>query len=120
MDPSLYPEPEKYKGFRFHDLHEEAQKKREEEAKNVSDEKRSSPSVAYAASHPASMAFGYGRHACPGRFFASAEIKAIMVYLLMNYDFKFPKGKPERPQSLQVETQNLPNHEATLMFKRRN
>lgn len=119
MDPSLYPEPEKYKGFRFHDLHEEAQKKREEEAKNASDEKRSAPSVAYAASHPASMAFGYGRHACPGRFFASAEIKAIMVYLLMNYDFKFPKGKTERPQSLQVETQNLPNHEARLMFKRR-
>ncbi|KAK2616584.1 hypothetical protein QQS21_000407 [Conoideocrella luteorostrata] len=119
MDADLYPEPEKFKGFRFHDLHEVSRQQQQDDVKGATDKQRSAPSVAYAASHPASMAFGYGRHACPGRFFASAEIKAIMVYLLMNYEFKFPENKPVRPPSLQVETQNLPNHEAKIMFRRR-
>lgn len=70
-------------------------------------------------SHLESMAFGYGRHACPGRFFASAEIKAIMVYLPMNYDFKFPDDRTERPPSLIFETQNSPNHMGRILFKRR-
>ncbi|KAL5041783.1 hypothetical protein BDW71DRAFT_217425 [Aspergillus fruticulosus] len=107
MDPALYPEPEVFQGFRFADL----QKKRDAGEKVAS--------LAYAASHPTSMAFGYGRHACPGRFFASAEIKAIMAYLIMNYDFRFPADKPDRPPSLPFETQYLPNHEARVMFKRR-
>ncbi|CEJ91133.1 Putative Cytochrome p450 [[Torrubiella] hemipterigena] len=111
MDPEIYPEPEKFKGFRFHDINK---------AKETAGLKESSgPSVAYAAAHPGSMAFGYGRHACPGRFFASAEIKAIMVYLLVNYDFKFPEDRPQRPPSLLFETQNLPNAGGRIMFKRR-
>jgi cytochrome P450 len=64
------------------------------------------------------MAFGYGRHACPGRFFASNEIKAIMGYLLLNYDMKFAEGQT-RPKSLLFETQNLPDHEATVLFRKR-
>ncbi|PKY00091.1 putative cytochrome P450 [Aspergillus campestris IBT 28561] len=107
MDAALYPEPEEFKGFRFHDLQKE----------KVSGEK--GPPVVYATSHPSSMAFGYGRHACPGRFFASAEIKAIMAYLIRNYDFKFPQDGQDRPPSLLFETQNLPNPTGRVMFKRR-
>ncbi|KAF4910820.1 Ent-kaurene oxidase [Colletotrichum fructicola] len=104
MDPEIFPEPQTFKGFRF-----------DETASN----ERGKSSVAFAAAHPASMAFGYGRHACPGRFFASAEIKAIMVYLLRNYDFKFPESQAERPSSLIFETQNLPNPAGRIMFKKR-
>ncbi|KAL4972598.1 putative cytochrome P450 [Aspergillus desertorum] len=107
MGPALCPDPGVFQGFRFADL----QKKRDAGEKGTS--------FAYAASHPTSMTFGYGRHACPGRFFASAEIRAIMAYLIMNYDFRFPAGKPDRPPSLPFETQYLPNHEARVMFKRR-
>lgn len=113
MDPKFLDEPHEYKGFRFDELSKENTK-----LNNTADDEKK-PSVAYAASHPSSMAFGYGRHACPGRNFASAEIKAIMVHLLMNYEFKFPKGKPQRPPSLVVETQNLPNPSGRIMFKRR-
>lgn len=109
MNPALYPEPTKFKGFRFHDLQKEKEKEPGEKA----------PSVVYATSHPSSMAFGYGRHACPGRFFASAEIKAIMAYLIRNYDFKFPEKSQGRPTSLLFETQNLPNPMGRVMFKRR-
>ena len=41
-----------------------------------------------------------------------------MVYMLMNYDMKFKEGQ-KRPESLLFETQNLPNHEATVLFRRR-
>ncbi|KAK1977251.1 putative cytochrome P450 [Colletotrichum cereale] len=111
MDPELFPEPELFKGFRFDEMASKPSKDAQKE--------KAEPSVVYAAAHPASMAFGYGRHACPGRFFASAEIKAIMVYLLTKYDFKFPDGQTERPPSLIFETQNLPNPAGRIMFKRR-
>ncbi|KAI1818685.1 putative cytochrome P450 [Poronia punctata] len=104
MDPEIYPEPEKFDGFRFE---KERAKKGENAGRQV-----------YAASNHDSMAFGYGRHACPGRFFASNEIKAIMGYLLLNYDMKFAPGQT-RPKSLLFETQNLPDHEATVLFRRR-
>lgn len=116
MDPKIFPEPEIFKGFRF-----------TEAASNVhTGPENKAPSAAFAAAHPSSMSFGYGRHACPGRFFASAEIKAIMVYLLRNYDFKFPPPSQaekslgeQRPKSLIFETQNLPNPGGRILFKRR-
>jgi len=38
--------------------------------------------------------FGAVRHACPGRFFASQEIKLMMAYIVMNFDFKVDGGRP--------------------------
>lgn len=105
MDPEVYPNPEEFDGFRF--------------AKLRSSDGPNTARLVYAASNLESMAFGYGRHACPGRFFADCEIKMIMVYLLTNYDFRFPEGVTERPPSFAAETQFLPNHEAKIMLKAR-
>jgi cytochrome P450 len=38
------------------------------------------------------MSFGFGRHACPGRFFAANEIKLILSRILLDYDIKMPDG----------------------------
>ncbi|KAI8154212.1 Cytochrome P450 monooygenase 1 [Colletotrichum sp. SAR 10_70] len=38
---------------------------------------------------PEHLAFGHGLHSCPGRFFASNEIKVILVYLLIKYEWKW-------------------------------
>ncbi|OJJ55238.1 hypothetical protein ASPSYDRAFT_71738 [Aspergillus sydowii CBS 593.65] len=35
------------------------------------------------------LAFGHGRHSCPGRFFAANEIKVILTYLLLGFEWKF-------------------------------
>lgn len=32
------------------------------------------------------LSFGHGQHACPGRFFASNEIKVLLVEMLKRYD----------------------------------
>lgn len=43
------------------------------------------------------LGFGYGKHACPGRFLAGTEIKIALAHLLLNYNWKF---KGEEPKSL--------------------
>lgn len=52
------------------------------------------------------------------RFFASDEIKAIVVYLLENYEMKFPKGQT-RPAGIKFETENIPDPSVKVMFKRK-
>jgi cytochrome P450 len=37
---------------------------------------------------PDHLVFGHGRHACPGRFFAAMELKAMLAHILINYDLK--------------------------------
>ncbi|KAI1409846.1 cytochrome P450 [Hypoxylon sp. FL1857] len=106
MDPKLYPNPETFDGLRFTKL------------RQTTDDPAVKGKAQFVAANPQSMAFGYGRHACPGRFFAGDEIKAITMYLLNNYDIKFAEGQT-RPKSLEVETQFLPDHAATILCRKR-
>jgi ent-kaurene oxidase len=110
MDPTIYPEPEKFDGWRFYNMKQD-----------ITD-KGTAGKLAFSSSNHESMTFGYGRHACPGRWFAGNEIKMIMAYLLENYEFRFPDGKTgleNRPPSMNVETQFLPNHDAMIEVRRR-
>ena len=118
MDPSIYPDPETFDGFRFSKLRSSSNPS----SNNNNALSPNTARLAYAASNLESMSFGYGRHACPGRFFADCEIKMIMAYLLLNYEFRFAgstEGIEGRPVSLMAETQCLPNHEAKVMVKGR-
>jgi cytochrome P450 len=108
MDPSIYPDPEKFDGYRFTKL----------KANMSEDSSKDSGKHSFASINHSSMGFGYGKHACPGRFFATNEIKLILSHLLMEYDFKLPEGQ-SRPQSTVFETQNLPDHHAEVLFRKR-
>lgn len=50
---------------------------------------------------PNNLTFGYGRHACPGRFFAINEIKMIVGRAILDYDIKLD-GCTERYPNLQI------------------
>lgn len=102
MDAALHPQPDVFSGFRF------------VEARATD----TTIKAGYATSNATSMAFGYGQHACPGRFFAANEIKAIMAQILLQYDFKYPEGV-SRPPSVLCETQCLPNPTGRMLFKKR-
>jgi hypothetical protein len=69
--------------------------------------------------------FGHGRWACPGRFFASNEIKAILIQLLERYDIGVgPAGQGEggewkRPSTFSVDMGYYPDPSASLYFRDR-
>ncbi|KAF2015074.1 cytochrome P450 [Aaosphaeria arxii CBS 175.79] len=63
--------------------------------------------------------FGSGRQACPGRWYASAQIKLVLCLLLTEYDFKFPNGQTERPKNWVKDEKTGPNMEQMILFRRR-
>lgn len=99
-DPELVPNPTKFDGLRHYRLAttvkmSASRKGDGESARAVHDFSFSTPS-------PTALSFGYGKAACPGRFFASLIIKMVFVKLLSEYDFQFvPKsdGRPGRRPS---------------------
>jgi cytochrome P450 len=67
--------------------------------------------VTTTASH---MGFGHGQHACPGRFFASNEIKVALCHLLLKYDFALVDGKVAEPISFEGGSSVNPKVEVSL------
>lgn len=64
------------------------------------------------------IAFGHGRHACPGRFFAANELKGMMAHLVVTYDVKMEK-EGVIPDPTWIATNCRPNDKAEVMFRRR-
>lgn len=56
----------------------------------------------FAQSGPDFSVFGGGRHLCPGRFFASNEVKLAMAHVLGKYDIKLADGYTSRPIDMGV------------------
>jgi len=71
------------------------------------------------------ITFGAGRHACPGRFFASNEIKVVLVEILKRYDIGLgPEGQGEgetytRPKLLEIDTFMAPDPYAKVYVRNR-
>lgn len=66
---------------------------------------------------PASLGFGHGKHACPGRFFASNEIKVALCHLLMKYNWELPPG--QNIEAHVVEFSQTANSLAKLNVRKR-
>ncbi|PPJ58923.1 hypothetical protein CBER1_11522 [Cercospora berteroae] len=67
---------------------------------------------------PDNLGFGHGQHACPGRFFASNEIKIVLCYLLIQYDWRFEPGKSALPDIPFEHVLNA-NPETVVQYKSR-
>lgn len=64
------------------------------------------------------LMFGYGRHACPGRFFAANEIKMLLANLVLYFDFKNEDGSMIRYKNIEMGRQTSPDPRKQLLFKR--
>ncbi|KAK6063592.1 cytochrome P450 monooxygenase [Seiridium cupressi] len=102
-DPELYPEPEKLDAYRFLNLRAYAGK---------------SNTWQHTAMTPEHLGFGYGDHGCPGRFFASNELKIALSFLLLNYDWKLPDTR-ENPTFISFGIGNLLSPLCRLSYRRR-
>lgn len=104
-DESIFPEPTTYDGYRFYKIRQEPGNENKHQLVMTSQEH---------------MGFGYGLHACPGRFFASNEIKVLLVHLLMKYDWKFAEDQhQQRPKSYEIGTEIVCDPTVKLLFKAR-
>ena len=102
-DPKVYPEPEKFNPYRFLAA-----------TSDVGD----SDKYKFISPDPTYLGFGYGKHACPGRFFAVNELKIAMCYLLMLYEWKFPHG-PQKPAVVAQAVINKKDPKARVLYRRR-
>ncbi|CAJ2505514.1 Uu.00g129080.m01.CDS01 [Anthostomella pinea] len=110
QDPELYKNPETFDAHRFLDLRNgtvpdpHGYKNREQHQ--------------FVTVTKDFMHFGYGRHACPGRFFAANEIKLILARVLLDYDMRLPDGVTERYANLSMGASAFPDPTKEVLFKR--
>ncbi|KAI0021893.1 cytochrome P450 [Xylariomycetidae sp. FL0641] len=110
-DGDLYPDPETFRPFRFAERREQL---------GADGEKSSyvqSARQAFATTSPDYAAFGHGRHACPGRFFAAAELKLMLAYLVLHYDIDVRPGT--RPRNTWFGINRVPPMTAEIRVRRR-
>nr|GAT45049.1 predicted protein [Mycena chlorophos] len=81
-DPGNYDDPDVFDGFRFA---RERQAQRTDANFDPSKEVFGRQMITTGPEH---LPFGTGKHACPGRFFAATELKAMLAHLVINYDVK--------------------------------
>ncbi|KAJ9612674.1 hypothetical protein H2204_015015 [Knufia peltigerae] len=83
LDPALWENPDTFDGFRFERL-------------------RSAPGNELKYQHTTTgvdnINFGHGIWACPGRHFASSQMKVVLAHLLQHYDIKLEDGKEKSRQ----------------------
>ena len=91
----------------------------------------------YVNTAPDYISFGHGKHAwygffslrcrieddvqtlrSPGRFFAANELKALVAFLVLNYDFKLA-GDGKEPKNVYSFENVIPDPTAQLMFRKR-
>ncbi|KAH7346207.1 cytochrome P450 [Rhexocercosporidium sp. MPI-PUGE-AT-0058] len=87
ISPENYPSPTPFDGLRFYNLSDSETSA----GSNVNINRHQLTSIA-----STSLAFGIGKHACPGRFFAAVKAKLVLVELLERYEFML-KEKEGRP-----------------------
>ncbi|KAJ7086865.1 cytochrome P450 [Mycena belliarum] len=115
-DPDNYANPEVFDGFRF-------SRQRKAGAATAADPDDAKASGAFFSGHMVNtstehVAFGHGRHACPGRFFAATELKTMFAHMLINYDVK-AEVEGVRPPDLFFGEIRMPSSKGRIMIRKR-
>ncbi|KAJ5993271.1 cytochrome P450 [Penicillium sp. IBT 35674x] len=104
MDSSVWPDGDKYDGYRFANLRKNA--------------KNSLTSPFQLTSTSANhMGFGHGKQACPGRHYAAVFGKILLCHVILKYDFKVILPEAGR---IQLRGHNiLPHADIKINIRRR-
>ncbi|TDZ14777.1 Cytochrome P450 monooygenase 1 [Colletotrichum orbiculare MAFF 240422] len=102
-DSSLYENPDTYDPYRFVNM----RKTKGKEATSL-----------LVTTTENFMAFGHGRLACPGRFFAANQIKTSLVHLLLKYDWRPAEGYVREPLKFDFVEQFDPMSKVAMRRRR--
>ena len=102
-DTDLYPDADRSDPLRFYRLRQEAKDGGAVEKAALNQ---------FVSVTSENLTFGFGRHACPGRFFAANEIKMVLANALLRYDFKAIDGTTGRYPNIEYAhmVSNLPTY----------
>ncbi|PKS08122.1 hypothetical protein jhhlp_005397 [Lomentospora prolificans] len=109
-DDEVFPDAENFDPLRFYRLREIA--KEQSVAESALNQ--------FVSVSQNSLGFGYGRHACPGRFFAANEIKLILIHAMLTYDIGLVGDSKERYPNIEFAHMCIPDSKRELLFKARN
>ncbi|KAF2188053.1 cytochrome P450 [Zopfia rhizophila CBS 207.26] len=102
--PEIYPSPHEFVPDRFL-------------LKRESGDAAANNKWQFVTTSPEHLGFGHGRHACPGRFFASNEIKVALVHLLLKYEWKYgEEGK--MPELVVGHSPSVPINQKVMCRRR--
>ncbi|CAH0021068.1 unnamed protein product [Clonostachys rhizophaga] len=99
VDEAFYEDPEVFDGQRSFKL-------RQGESQAMKHQ--------YISTGRTDLRWGYGRHACPGRFLADAEMKMPLSELLLHFDVKNPEGQG-RHANIAFDNNVMPDPTKTVM-----
>ncbi|KAL0579192.1 hypothetical protein V5O48_002814 [Marasmius crinis-equi] len=102
-DENNYGDASRFDPLRFYDI-------REKEGRSVRHQMMTP--------EPGYVAFGMGKHACPGRFFAAVELKALVSHALLTYDLKYDEGV-SMPGIEWFAATSFANTKGEIMFRKR-
>ncbi|KAG5800964.1 hypothetical protein H9Q69_000091 [Fusarium xylarioides] len=105
MNRELFQDPETFDGFRSYKI-----RMASEEARNTSQ---------MVTVGKKDLTWGYGRHACPGRYIAEVVVKLLTIEFLTRYDIRLPDDTKERPKNIEFEGLVIPDPEWRLSMKKR-
>jgi cytochrome P450 len=103
QDDSIFPQSSKFDAFRWSRLRDQP-----------GNENR----YQFVTTSPTHINFGHGKDACPGRFFASQEIKLLLAHTLLHYDICL-ENPGRLPQPNWYDRSRRPNQTARVLFRAR-
>ncbi|KAG9233638.1 putative Ent-kaurene oxidase [Amylocarpus encephaloides] len=108
-DEKIYPRAHEFDPLRFYTPggHDNG------DGKSKFSKNKRSPLV---TTSPHFMGFSHGRHSCPGRFFASQQLKIVLAYVATNYEIEPLETRPAN--NWFVGSSGPPLH-ATIRIRRR-
>ncbi|KAM0338872.1 hypothetical protein ACHAPU_011154 [Fusarium lateritium] len=107
-DSYIFPKADEFDPLRFYRLRTQA--KDEGSVEKAANNQ-------FVSVNQSSLTFGYGRHACPGRFFAANEIKMILAHALLRYDVKLVGSETKRYSNMEFAHMSIPDPSRNLLFK---
>ncbi|KAK1709703.1 cytochrome P450 [Colletotrichum acutatum] len=105
MDQDLFQNPEVFDGLRFYRM------------RVATEEARSSNQMVTVGKKD--LTWGYGRHACPGRYVAEVAMKLLLIEYITRYDIRLSGDLRTRPKNIEFEGLVIPDPDWELLLTSR-
>ncbi|KAH8768968.1 cytochrome P450 [Diaporthe sp. PMI_573] len=105
MDRQFFQDPETFDGFRYY------------RHRAASEDSRNASQMVTVGKQD--LTWGYGRHACPGRYLAEVVLKLLVIEFITRYEIRLPDDVKERPKNIEYEGLVIPDPEWKLEMRSR-